>query len=72
MHRLNLVLLAGLLTHGLLPGPLLFEKYPDLVYGLFGGLFVCLRKTTAQSRQYSFSRSSAACFFWEAKTQTER
>ncbi len=34
------ILLAGLLMHGLLPGPLLFEKYPDLVYGLFGGLFV--------------------------------
>ena len=34
------ILLAGLLFHGLIPGPLLFEKYPDLIYGLFGGLFV--------------------------------
>jgi putative tricarboxylic transport membrane protein len=34
------ILLGGLLIHGLQPGPLLFEKHPDVVYGLFGGLFV--------------------------------
>jgi len=34
------ILLGGLLIHGLQPGPLLFEKHPDFVYGLFGGLFV--------------------------------
>jgi putative tricarboxylic transport membrane protein len=34
------VLLGGLLIHGLQPGPLLFEKHPDVIYGLFGGLFV--------------------------------
>jgi putative tricarboxylic transport membrane protein len=34
------VLLAGLLIHGLQPGPLLFSRHPDVVYGLFGGLFV--------------------------------
>jgi putative tricarboxylic transport membrane protein len=34
------ILLGGLLIHGLQPGPLLFEKHPDVIYGLFGGLFV--------------------------------
>jgi putative tricarboxylic transport membrane protein len=34
------VLLGGLILHGIQPGPLLLEKDPDLVYGLFGGLFV--------------------------------
>lgn len=34
------VLLGGLLIHGIQPGPLLFEKHPDVIYGLFGGLFV--------------------------------
>jgi putative tricarboxylic transport membrane protein len=34
------VLLGGLLLHGLEPGPLLLSKNPDVVYGLFGGLFV--------------------------------
>lgn len=34
------VLLGGLLIHGLQPGPLLFEKHPDVIYGLFGGLFI--------------------------------
>jgi len=34
------ILLGGLLLHGLQPGPLLFEKNPDFIYGLFGGLFV--------------------------------
>lgn len=34
------VLLGGLLIHGIEPGPMLFINHPDLVYGLFGGLFV--------------------------------
>src|SRR5690606_7615412 len=34
------VLLGGLLIHGIQPGPMLFEKHPDVVYGLFGGLSV--------------------------------
>lgn len=34
------VLLGGLLIHGIEPGPMLFTRHPDLVYGLFGGLFV--------------------------------
>jgi putative tricarboxylic transport membrane protein len=34
------VLLGGLLIHGLQPGPLLFTQHPEIVYGLFGGLFV--------------------------------
>ena len=34
------ILLGGLLLHGLQPGPLLFVQHPDVVYGLFGGLFV--------------------------------
>ncbi len=34
------VLLGGFLIHGLQPGPLLFEKAPEVVYGLYGGLFI--------------------------------
>ncbi len=34
------ILLGGFLIHGLQPGPLLFSTNPDVVYGLFGGLFV--------------------------------
>jgi putative tricarboxylic transport membrane protein len=34
------VLLGGLLIHGLQPGPLLFAQRPDIIYGLFGGLFL--------------------------------
>jgi putative tricarboxylic transport membrane protein len=34
------ILLGGLLIHGLSPGPLLFERNPDVAYGLYGGLFV--------------------------------
>jgi putative tricarboxylic transport membrane protein len=34
------ILLGGLLMHGLAPGPMLFEKNPEVVYGLYGGLFV--------------------------------
>jgi len=34
------ILLGGLLLHGLVPGPMLFVKNPDVVYGLYAGLFV--------------------------------
>ena len=34
------VLLGGLILHGMEPGPLLIEKNPIFVYGLFAGLFV--------------------------------
>src|SRR6185436_12917539 len=34
------VLLGGFLIHGLVPGPMLFQKAPEVVYGLYGGLFV--------------------------------
>jgi putative tricarboxylic transport membrane protein len=34
------VLMGGLLLHGLTPGPMLFVKSPDIVYGLYGGLLV--------------------------------
>jgi putative tricarboxylic transport membrane protein len=34
------VLLGGLLIHGITPGPLLLTGRSDLVYGLFGALFV--------------------------------
>ncbi|QFR34935.1 tripartite tricarboxylate transporter permease [Ancylobacter sp. TS-1] len=34
------VLLGALLIHGLQPGPLLFARHPEVVYGLFGGLFI--------------------------------
>jgi putative tricarboxylic transport membrane protein len=34
------ILLGGFLIHGLQPGPMLFVTNPDVVYGLFGGLFV--------------------------------
>jgi putative tricarboxylic transport membrane protein len=34
------ILLGGLLIHGLQPGPMLFTKAPDVVYGLYGGLFI--------------------------------
>ena len=33
------VLLGGFLIHGLIPGPMLFVKHPDVVSGLFAGLF---------------------------------
>jgi putative tricarboxylic transport membrane protein len=32
------ILLGGFMVHGLTPGPLLFEKAPDVVWGLYGGL----------------------------------
>ena len=34
------VLLGGFLVHGLQPGPMLFEKAPEVVYGLYGGLLI--------------------------------
>ncbi len=34
------ILLGGFMIHGLQAGPLLFSRHPDVVYGLFGGLFV--------------------------------
>lgn len=34
------ILLGGLLIHGLQPGPLLFQKEAEFVYGLFAGLAV--------------------------------
>jgi len=34
------VLMGGMLIHGLQPGPLLFQKSPEIIYGLFGGLFL--------------------------------
>jgi len=34
------ILLGALLIHGLSPGPMLFERNPEVVYGLYAGLFV--------------------------------
>ena len=34
------VLLGGLLIHGLQPGPMLFVREPEFIYGLYGGLAV--------------------------------
>jgi putative tricarboxylic transport membrane protein len=34
------LMLSALILHGLRPGPLLFTQRPDVVYGLFGGLFL--------------------------------
>jgi putative tricarboxylic transport membrane protein len=34
------ILMGGLLLHGLTPGPMLFAKNPDVVYGLYAGLLV--------------------------------
>jgi putative tricarboxylic transport membrane protein len=34
------VLMGGLLLHGMTPGPMLFVKNPEVVYGLYAGLFV--------------------------------
>lgn len=34
------VLLGGFLVHGLQPGPMLFEKAPHVVYGLYAGLLI--------------------------------
>ena len=34
------ILLGGFLIHGLQPGPMLFVKAPEVVYGLYGGLLI--------------------------------
>ncbi len=34
------ILLGGFLIHGMQPGPMLFVKNPEVVFGLYGGLFV--------------------------------
>lgn len=34
------ILLGGFLIHGLQPGPMLFVRNPDVVFGLYGGLLV--------------------------------
>lgn len=34
------ILLGGFLIHGLFPGPMLFERNPEVAYGLYAGLFV--------------------------------
>jgi putative tricarboxylic transport membrane protein len=34
------ILLGAFMIHGLQPGPMLFEKAPEIVYGLYGGLFI--------------------------------
>ncbi|HET8727952.1 MAG TPA: tripartite tricarboxylate transporter permease [Alphaproteobacteria bacterium] len=34
------ILFGGFLIHGMSPGPMLFERSADVVYGLYGGLFV--------------------------------
>jgi putative tricarboxylic transport membrane protein len=34
------ILLGGFLIHGLTPGPMLFERAPEVVYGLYWGLLV--------------------------------
>ena len=34
------ILMGGFLIHGLQPGPMLFTKAPDVVYGLYAGLFI--------------------------------
>ena len=34
------ILLGGFLIHGLQPGPMLFAKAPEVVYGLYGGLLI--------------------------------
>jgi putative tricarboxylic transport membrane protein len=34
------ILLGGLMIHGLAPGPMLFERNPEVVWGLYAGLLV--------------------------------
>jgi putative tricarboxylic transport membrane protein len=34
------ILLGGFLIHGIVPGPMLFQRSGDVVYGLYGGLLV--------------------------------
>ena len=34
------ILMGGFLIHGLQPGPMLFQKAPGVIHGLYGGLFM--------------------------------
>ncbi|MBK8159097.1 MAG: tripartite tricarboxylate transporter permease [Rhodospirillaceae bacterium] len=34
------ILLGGVMMHGLVPGPMLFQQHPDFIYGLYGGLLI--------------------------------
>lgn len=34
------ILMGGFLIHGLQPGPMLFQKAPQVIHGLYGGLFM--------------------------------
>jgi len=34
------ILMGGFLIHGLQPGPMLFEKAPEVIHGLYGGLLL--------------------------------
>ena len=34
------VLMGGFMIHGLQPGPMLFSKAPEVVYGLYGGMLI--------------------------------
>lgn len=34
------ILMGGFLIHGLQPGPMLFQKAPEVIHGLYGGLFM--------------------------------
>ena len=34
------IMLGALMLHGLRPGPMLFQDHPDVVYGLFVGMFI--------------------------------
>lgn len=36
------ILLGGFLVHGLIPGPILFDRSPDILYGLYTGLMVAV------------------------------
>lgn len=36
------ILLGGFLIHGLIPGPILFQRSPDILYGLYTGLIVAV------------------------------
>lgn len=36
------ILLGGFLIHGLIPGPILFDRSPDILYGLYTGLIVAV------------------------------
>jgi len=36
------ILLGGFLIHGLIPGPILFERSPEILYGLYTGIIVAV------------------------------